>query len=203
MRKLFIVTAAVCAALLITTPVVADEAEDQAIADEVAAATADLVPDGWEEVATGEGSIEGLPPCDDLTAAVDEAEEGPFAEIAYVDSADEFGTTQALSTVYIFGKAKEAKRLAKTLVSDHALDCIEASARLFASGDVEAEELELGSAAGQRLMFEGQRDEFVRDFLRVRVGRGVVTVHTTNRREPLPFVEDLITSLEESLKDAL
>ncbi|MGQ0803611.1 MAG: hypothetical protein ACT4PI_07100 [Actinomycetota bacterium] len=198
-RLLLTVTAAVCAALLIAAPLAADEEEDQAIADEVAAVTADLVPGEWEEIAIGEGELEGLPACDDLGASVDEAKEGPFAEVAYLDAADEFGFPRAESAVYVFGKAKAAKRFAKALVSDDALDCLEGSAGLFASGSVEGEELELNNAAGFRLTVEGQRDVFVLDFLRVRVGRGVVTVNTASRDEPLPFVEDLMIALEEAL----
>ncbi|MGQ0803610.1 MAG: hypothetical protein ACT4PI_07095 [Actinomycetota bacterium] len=205
MRKLLGAAAAVCAALLIAAPASAGDAEeDQAIADDVVAAVAGLVPDGWvEDPEAGDVDNEGGPPeCEDQQATVDEAKEGAYAAAAYQDPADEIGLTEAGAQVFVFPKAKQAKRFVRTLTSDAGAACAEAGAALI-DPDASIEELELNSASGFEVVAQSNDFVFVIDQLQTREGRAVALISGVSPDAPLPFIEDFVIGIEEALAEAV
>ena len=194
----------VCAAILMAAPAGAGEANDQQIADDVVAEVAGLVPDGWEEdTSTAEATVEPeVPACEDIQAMVDDAKEGPSAEVAYQDSADPIGLTEVGAQVFVFPRAKQAKRFVRTLTSDEGLACAEEGAAIF-DPNATTSEIEFNSASGFEVVAQSNDFSLVIQQLQTREGRAVALISGASEDEPLPFMEDFVLGIEEALAEAV
>ncbi|HEX6312585.1 MAG TPA: hypothetical protein VF152_13305 [Acidimicrobiia bacterium] len=216
MRRLLPALAIACAAVLVAAPAGAGEADDQQIAEDVSL-TLDDFPDDWEaEPSSDLGEPSGIDECealDDATATALEVaayEETPL----FVDPDDPSGETTVEGAVFVFPKAKAAKRYFRPYADDAARECFQAVGDATVEGYPESEvgtsdlRVSAGDAAvGYRLEIEGTNDagvtdSVVLDLIVVRQGRAVVNLGGQGPEEP-PDLDELIDTVLERLDDEL
>lgn len=214
MRKLLTLTAGACAVVLMAAPVGAGEEEDQAIADEAVLTFLDL-PEGWEEgdPPDDDNPAEGeVPECEAIERIVDKGDQSPHAESPDFDNGNDPNAVATVSNeVFVFPKAKAAKRYLKTFQADGE-DCLLGRGEA-APGALDAElgELDIegvGSGGVGYTVFvtvesNGQQFSLANDIVVVRVGRAVTTFAAQNVDEPLPEGPEILAAVVSRLEDAL
>ena len=217
MRKLLPVVAIGCGAVLVAGPVGAGAGErgDQQIADEAGLVLADL-PDGWESTPSDDlGQETGIEECEAIDRVNTRAVERPHSESPqFTDPDDPEDATSIEGAVFVFPKAKGAKRFVAAYAADGARDCFQAIGDTQVEGFPESEvgtsdlEVEGGDdAVGYRLDIErtddaGVTDTAVVDFLVVRQGRAVVSLGAQSAEEP-PSLDDAFDAVLERLEQEL
>lgn len=215
MRRLLSVVAIVCGVVLVAAPVGAGEPDDQQIADEAGLVLAD-VPDGWESMPSDDlGQETGIEECEAIDRANTGAVERPHSESPEFSDPEALeGTTSIEGAVFVFPKAKGAKRFVAAYAADDARACFQAIGESqvghLPSNEVGTSDLdvEAGDAAvGYRLEIEGTDDAGVTDaavvdFLIVRLGRAVVSLGAQSAEEP-PSLDDAIDAVLERLDEGL
>ena len=202
------------AVLLIATPATAlvDDEEDEAIAEEALPTLEDL-PDGWEESSVDEDTDEtGLPECEALDAASRSAQSHPNAESPnFYESTG--ATAQIEARIFVFAKAKAAKRFFKGWSANSAEDCWTAlgNAAIEDRGpDAEVRVESLGvegigdDAVGRSLIVAvpGSGSVYT-DLYVARVGRAIVGLSTQDFGGSLPEGLDLLELMAERVEEAL
>jgi hypothetical protein len=214
-RKLLSVTVIMCGAAFVAAPAGAGEQDDQQIADEAGLVLADL-PDGWESTPSDDlGQETGIDECEAIDRVNTRAVAGPHSESPqFTDPDDPEGATSVEGAVFVFPKAKGAKKFVAAYAADGARDCFQAIGDSQVEGFPESEvgtsdlDVEGGDdAVGYRLEIErtddaGVTDTVVVDFVIVRQGRAVVSLGAQSAEEP-PSLDDAMNAVLERLEQAL
>lgn len=219
MRRLLTV-GAVAAALvaLAGAPAVADDEEDEAIAED-AVLTIDDVPAGWEEDPGADDTEEtGLDECEAIDKATKSATKQPRAESPnFVDPDDTTGITQAGGAVFVFSSTKGAKKYFKAWEADAAEDCLIAIGLQVVeqqAPDSEVAVQNLGlegigdDAVGRSIILDDPDDEadensVYTDIFVARVGRAIVGVAAQDVGGSLPEGFDLLEVVVGRTEEAL
>jgi hypothetical protein len=191
--------------------------DDEAIAKKAVLRASDL-PDGWEADESADPDeddpAEGrVPECEDIEAAIDKGDRTPHADSPQFDDGDDPNGIAAVSSeVFVFPKAKGAKRYLAPFKADAAADCLLGRAEVIPNIlDAELVDLDVAGAGTDGVGYsvlltldnEGVPFTFAVDVVVVRVGRGIVTFAAENADEPLPIGPDLLRAVTGRLEEAL
>lgn len=221
MRRRFaaVVVTAVAATTgaLAGSPAAAGANDDEAIAKRALLRASDL-PDSWEADESADPDqddpAEGrVPECEDIEAAIDKGDKSPHADSPQFDDGDDpNGIASVSNEVFVFPKAKGAKRYLAPFKADEAADCLLGRAEVIPNIlDAELVDLDVAGAGtdgvgySALLTFDNEGVPFTLavDVVVVRVGRAIVTFAAENADEPLPIGPDLLRAVTDRLEEAL
>jgi hypothetical protein len=216
-----LITVGVVAAALVAlagSPAVADDEEDEAIAED-AVLSIDDVPAGWEETPADDDTEEtGLDECNAIDKVTKSATKQPRAESPnFIDPDDPTGITQVEGAVFVFSSTKGAKKYFKAWEADAAEACLIALGQQVVEQEAPGSEVAVQNlglegigddAVGRSIILDDPEDEsdentIYTDIFVARVGRAIVGVAAQDVGGSLPEGLDLLETVVGRIEEAL
>lgn len=180
-----------------------DEAEDQAVADQIVLQGSD-VPAGWQGEPFIAEEPTDLPECKRVEKADAGARKAPFAESpTFSDPATTAGPFLD-SRASVFAKTKAAKKNLKAYKGEDALACFEFTLTLLGGGEGTVEEVDVAvgdDGVGYQAVVEDLGEAAYSQIVIVRVGRTVLTLTTFSIGAPFGPT-DLVTAMVQRAEQA-